>query len=466
MRKILMCLVLLAFAAPAQARDWSKQAFDPAQLKAEELRVLQSSLVLVGLYSGPVDGLWGNASQQALVAYTTKANGTAKPRFGQIAPLVAAFEAERRHSGWRAVYYDSPDRSFALPSSLLRDMSNPSALAWDAEDGSLSINFDYAAAAETRTAHRVLKARRQKGTEPFQTETADQIVTTVLLNDGASAYLRSDRAGDGFITLMLTAQPDQLGRMALIALSFAPGKAPDLALPPTGVLASLAGAVPVAEADPRQKPVDLNPKDASSTGTGFYISAGFMVTAAHVANDCKAMSLENGSPVATRKMDNDLDLAVLEPAQHSATWLNLSPDAVPHLGETVYALGYPYLGLLNQGLSVTGGNVSALGGIDPSQVRIMVSAPVQPGNSGGPLITSSGDVVGVVVSRIDDMNIFDQTGTLPQNMNFAVPPKALVDFLDTAGVAPVPSPHQDIDIDIGRGLPDTMRDAVVPLFCY
>ena len=257
----------------------------------------------------------------------------------------------------------------------------------------------------------------------------------------------------------------------------APGQAPDLQLPLSGVLATLTDTPADLPAEPGPKIADRNPKDASSTGSGFYISASHMVTAAHVAKDCKAMSLADGSladgsPVTTRRLDNDLDLAVLEPDLKSTTWLNLSPDAEPHLGETVYALGYPYLGLLNQGLSVTCGNVSALGGIDPSEVRIMVSAPVQPGNSGGPLITANGDVagvvagvgVGVVVSRIDDMNIFDQTGTLPQNMNFAVPPKALVEFPGKAGVKPVPSPLGQIDI--GRGLPDTVRVAVVPLFCY
>ena len=463
MGKFLILVVMLLTAGPALARDWSATRFDAKRLTPDEVRVLQASMVLAGLYAGAVDGLWGTASQTALDGFATSAYGTAKPTFGQIAPLVTAFEQERRSNGWRMVYYETPDRSFALPSTLVNDVSGPKGLTWAAEDASLSVSYAFASDSETRAIHGDLQAVELPGGAPFHSESADQIVTSVTLPDGSTAYLRSDSIAGGFITLMLTADPGQLQRMALIALSFLPGQTPDLALPDGGILASLDGALAGAE-PARPRVVDLNPKDASSTGTGFYISDGFMVTAAHVANDCKAMSLADGSPVATRRMDRDLDLAVLEPALKSATWLNLSPDAAPHLGETVYALGYPYLGLLNQGLSVTGGNVSALGGIDVGEVRIMVSAPVQPGNSGGPLITSSGDVVGVVVSRIDDMNIFDQTGTLPQNMNFAVPPKALIDFLDNAGVAPVPSPHQDIDI--AHGLPDTMRDAVVPLFCY
>lgn len=464
MGRFLLVVVLLLAAGPALARDWSATRFDAKRLTQGEVRVLQASMVLAGLYAGAVDGLWGTESQSALAGFATQAYGTAKPTFGQIAPLIAAFQQERRSNGWRMVYYETPDRSFALPSTLVSDLSGPKGLTWAAEDASLSISYAYANDSETRSIHATLQSINLPGLAPFHRESPDQIITSVTLPDGSTAYLRSDSIADGFITLMTTAEPAQLDRMALIALSFAPGQTPDLALPETGILATLNGVAVVDQPEARPKPQDLNPKDASSTGTGFYISAGFMVTAAHVANDCRAMSLADGSPVATRRMDRELDLAVLEPALKSATWLNLSPDAAPRLGETVYALGYPYLGLLNQGLSVTGGNVSALGGIDVGAVRIMVSAPVQPGNSGGPLITAAGDVVGVVVSRIDDMSIFDQTGTLPQNMNFAVPPKALVDFLRRAGVVPVPSPHPDIDI--GRGLPETMANAVVPLFCY
>ena len=208
----------------------------------------------------------------------------------------------------------------------------------------------------------------------------------------------------------------------------------------------------------------LSPEDANGTGSGFYVNPRALVTAAHVVEGCKALSLVDGSQLRVISKDSAMDLAVLESGAASQVWLHISADTAPRLGATVYALGYPYLGLLQQGLSVTGGNISALGGLDPSEERIMISAPVQPGNSGGPLITSQGDVLGVVVSRIDDMSIFDETGTLPQNMNFAVPPRPLVEFLQAAGVDFPTAPPQEVDI--AKGLPDTMRDAVVPIFCY
>ena len=78
----------------------------------------------------------------------------------------------------------------------------------------------------------------------------------------------------------------------------------------------------------------------------------------------------------------------------------------PCLGEPVLALGFPFLGAAftaNQGLSVTGGNVSALPRVADAWSRVMISTPVQPGDSGGPLLGADGAVPGVVVSRIDDL---------------------------------------------------------------
>ena len=141
----------------------------------------------------------------------------------------------------------------------------------------------------------------------------------------------------------------------------------------------------------------------------------------------------------------------------------LSAD-LSRLGEEVTALGYPYLGALSQGLTVTGGNVSALLGIDGSQDKLMISAPVQPGNSGGPLLNAQGAVIGVVVARVNDLAILKETGTLPQNMNFAVPNGPLTDFLHAAGVLfPVASPQ---GFDLSAGIPEPVLKAVVPVFCH
>ena len=65
---------------------------------------------------------------------------------------------------------------------------------------------------------------------------------------------------------------------------------------------------------------------------------------------------------------------------------------------------------------------------------IQISAPVQPGNSGGPLFDSSGYVIGVVVAKLDAVKVAEITGDVPQNVNFAVNWAEVRAFLDDAGV--------------------------------
>jgi len=66
---------------------------------------------------------------------------------------------------------------------------------------------------------------------------------------------------------------------------------------------------------------------------------------------------------------------------------------------------------------------------------LQISAGVQAGNSGGPLLDTSGDVVGVVSSKLNAIKFAKATGDLPQNINFAVKTGALRDFLDNSVVS-------------------------------
>jgi len=100
----------------------------------------------------------------------------------------------------------------------------------------------------------------------------------------------------------------------------------------------------------------------------------------------------------------------------------------------VIAVGFPLQGTLANQMNVTTGTVSALAGIGNDVTQLQITAPVQPGNSGGPLLDKSGNVVGVVVAKLNAIDMASQTGALPENVNFAVKAEIARAYLDSRGV--------------------------------
>ena len=118
----------------------------------------------------------------------------------------------------------------------------------------------------------------------------------------------------------------------------------------------------------------------------------------------------------------------------SRSWRR-SGEAASGSGDAVVAIGYPYHGLLSSDFTVTTGIVSSLSGLYNDTRHLQISAAVQPGNSGGPLLDSSGALVGVVVGKLDGVRVVRATGTIPENINFAIKTGALRDFLDNSAVS-------------------------------
>lgn len=225
-----------------------------------------------------------------------------------------------------------------------------------------------------------------------------------------------------------------------------------------------AGTAPTPAVEPPAAPPTKVTGTIKGSGTGFYIGPTLLVTAAHVVEGCGAVAMIDGTALEVLASDSSLDLAVLGGATDAGAWLKLSALEVPKLGEAVTALGYPYYTSLDQGLTVTSGNVSALRGADGSSNRVMITAPVQPGNSGGPLLNKKGAVIGVVVSRIDDLAVLEETGSLPQNMNFAVPSGPLLTFLAQNRIS---RPQGDgTGAEMSGEVPEGVARAVIPLHCY
>ncbi len=178
---------------------------------------------------------------------------------------------------------------------------------------------------------------------------------------------------------------------------------------------------------------------ALGTGTGFIINdRGDVVTNSHVAGRCSRLSFAlNGQPLANGRLiavDAKNDLAVVNFSLPGATTAVLSDAAKQSLGEDLLVFGYPLIGILSTSGNLTRGSVSALDGIDDDARYMQISAPVQPGNSGGPVMDAAGRVIGVVTYKLDALTAVKASGDIPQNVNFALKVSVLRLFLDSHSI--------------------------------
>jgi len=182
-----------------------------------------------------------------------------------------------------------------------------------------------------------------------------------------------------------------------------------------------------------QAPVHAQSTTALRSGTGFAVSrATHIVTNAHVVNACKSLRVLSGvqqSSARVLAMDTEADLAVLQSSISISKTLAMRSQPALRLGESVIAFGFPLTGALSQGGNLTTGNVSALAGLRDDPRYLQITAPVQPGNSGGPLLDGGGNLIGVITAKLDALAIAKRTGDVPQNVNFAVKADVLETFL-------------------------------------
>jgi DNA repair protein RadC len=167
---------------------------------------------------------------------------------------------------------------------------------------------------------------------------------------------------------------------------------------------------------------------------------GRALTNAHVIEDCRAVRIRaaGGADLAGRVLasDRERDLALVEVPPEAGPPLSFRRDTNVRRGEGVVTYGFPLAGLLSSGPTLTTGEISALAGLSDNQRQFQISAPVQPGNSGGPLLDMGGNVVGVIVSKLNAQRVAQRTGDIPQNVNFAVKGIEALAFLRQHRVEP------------------------------
>ena len=187
--------------------------------------------------------------------------------------------------------------------------------------------------------------------------------------------------------------------------------------------------------------IDLSPDhdemalEPDSFGSAFAVREdGHLVTNAHVVRECGRVVVKGFGKAVVRSKNDELDLAVL--SIPGVKGLRAAPiaddDAV--LAEDVFAFGFPLPNTLGEELGFSRGSVSAEVGLRAERRQFRMTAAVQPGNSGGPLLDNEGRVIGIVTSKLNAMRIAQETGDIPQGMNFAVKASTLRDYLEESSL--------------------------------
>jgi TPR repeat protein/FKBP-type peptidyl-prolyl cis-trans isomerase len=167
-------------------------------------------------------------------------------------------------------------------------------------------------------------------------------------------------------------------------------------------------------------------------GTGFFVTDdGYFVTCEHVVRGASSFHIRSPSgslPARLIKKDRTIDVAVLK-VDGAFRALPVAAQPRVKLGEAVFTVGFPNPGLQGVEPKLTRGEISSMAGVRDNPRYYQISVPVQPGNSGGALLDECGNAVGMVTSRLDDVATYEESGALPQNVNYAVKGGLVYNFL-------------------------------------
>jgi hypothetical protein len=125
--------------------------------------------------------------------------------------------------------------------------------------------------------------------------------------------------------------------------------------------------------------------------------------------------------------------------------LTFARAAEHHMGQDAYTIGFPLVEMLGTAPRLNKGLISSTVGMGGDTNQIQISAEVQPGNSGGPLLNERAEVIGVVSSTLNPLNVLQRSGgSLPQNVNFAIKQRVAREFLLAHQVTPMNSPDEKV----------------------
>lgn len=363
-------------------------------------------------------------------------------------------------SRWNLKLFTYPEtiRFIALPEKLITRATPGNQSYQFIGELPPAVAFSHISGLKLSSAYKISQemAVRDNDTIIIKTYNKNYFLIKKKSRDGIITYERSHRDTDGVTSLSIawnenisSMHADRLALIIASSLKSSMGEGLPFVVPDFSVFNDSAG---VAEGENSasqdsstfsQSPADRSKtqqnKVAEFSGTGFFVSnQAHIITNAHVVGQCASIEVSTDTmgfvPARLIVSDKENDIALLKSDFAPMKVSTIRMGA--RLGEQVVAYGFPLSSFLSKNGNFTLGNVTALAGWHDDTRYLQISTPVQPGNSGGPLLDQYGNVVGVVTAKLNALQAMSATGDIPQNVNFALKSSIVINFLEGNRVTP------------------------------
>jgi len=204
-------------------------------------------------------------------------------------------------------------------------------------------------------------------------------------------------------------------------------------------------------------------KSQKSSGTGFAISSsGIIVTNFHVIDGANSIIVRGINTdfnktykAKTLLSDKNNDLALIQIDDYSFVSLETIPYTIKtglsEVGENIFVLGYPLRASMGDEIKLTNGIISSRTGYQGDITSYQISAPIQPGNSGGPIFDKQGNLIGIINAKLIGA----------ENASYAVKASYLTNLID---LLPSPPKLQMVNSLSGKSL--TQQVELAKRFVY
>ena len=178
-----------------------------------------------------------------------------------------------------------------------------------------------------------------------------------------------------------------------------------------------------------------NPTQHTSSGSGIFIAPKIIATNYHVIDGAEKIEIliKSGEDVNTYTAkvlcsDKTNDLALLSLDKSEFNGMNDIPFSIStnsrEVGTSIFTMGYPMADYIGDEVKITDGIISSKTGYDGDIVTYQISAPIQPGSSGGPLFDKHGELIGITNAGI----------MAAQNVGYAIKSSYLHNLIEAAPI--------------------------------